>query len=187
VRVQAEIPARTSPDLRAGSLRRCDLEAFERVLGGLDGASAILVSGADREAPAGAVGLATAAAAAGARTVLVECDLAEPRIAEALGLAMAPGLHEHLLGETSAEGILKPVVLAGPGSVRAREPLVCVVAGRPTADGAQLLRSAGFTAAIAGLRAVYDVLVLAGPPLGDPSLDLLDPHVEATVEIAQRS
>lgn len=187
MRVLAEIPARTSPDLRAGSLRRCDLEAFERVLGDLDGARCVLVGETERAAPPAALGLATAAAAAGTRTALLECDLVEPRVADALGLASAPGLHEHLRGEAPAERILKPVVLAGPGSGRATEPLVCVVAGRPAADAAGLLAAPALAGAIAGLRAAYELLVLAGPPLGDDSMGLLAPFAEAMVELAQRS
>jgi Mrp family chromosome partitioning ATPase len=188
VRVLAEIPARTSPDLRAASLRRCDLEAFERVLGDLGGAGSVLVGEANGGGAAfGALGLAAAAAAAGTRTALLECDLAEPRIADLLGLATAPGLHEHLLGEAPAERILRPVVLAGPGSGRAIEPLVCVVAGRPAVDAPTLLAAPALAEAIAGLRAAYELLILAGPPLGDDSVGLLTPFVEAMVELTQRS
>lgn len=187
MRLLAEIPDRTAPDLRAGSLRRRDLEAFERVLGDLAGARSVLVGETERTFPPAALGLATAAAAAGTRTALLECDLVAPRVAEAVGLAAAPGLHEHLRGEASAAAILKPVVLAGPGSERAAEPLVCVVAGRPAADGVELLAAPAFPQAVAGLRAAYDLLVLAGSPLGEDAFELLVPFVEATVEVAQRS
>ena len=187
MRVLAEIPDRMSPDLRAGSLRRRDLEAFERVLGDLAGARVVLVGEAERAASPAALGLATAAAAAGTRTALLECDLAAPRVADAVGLSVAPGLREHLRGEASAAAILKPVVLAGPGSERASEPLVCVVAGRPAADAATLLARRPSPQAVAGLRAAYDLLVLAGPPLGEAAFELVVPFAEATVEIAQRS
>lgn len=189
MRVLAEIPARSSPDLRAGSLRRCDLEEFERVLGDLGDVRCVLVSEAESGVAFGGLGLAAAAAAAGTRTALLECDLAAPRIADQLGLAAAPGLHEHLRGAAAVGPILKPVVLAGPGSSRATEPLVCVVAGRPVPDGTGpgLLASAVFAETVAGLRAAYELLVLAGPPLGDPSLDLIASYAEAQVEIAQRS
>jgi Mrp family chromosome partitioning ATPase len=167
VRVLAEIPARPSADLRTGTLRRCDLEAYGGLLGELRGAGVVLVTGSGAGRREAAVGLATAATAAGTRTALLECDLVEPGLADALGLASAPGLHEYLRGKVAAEAVLKPVVLAGPGSAAATEPLVCVVAGRPSAEGARLFASAAFSQALAGLRAAYDLVVIDGPPLRD--------------------
>lgn len=167
MKVLAEIPARSSPDLRTGTLRRGDLTAFGGLLEKLGGTRSVLMTG---EAPArrqAAAGLAAAAAAAGSRTALLECDLADPGLADALGLANAPGLHEFLRGSAEVEEILKPVVLAGPGSAAATEPLVCVVAGRPSADGARLFASDAFARALSGLRATYDLVVIDGPPLRD--------------------
>jgi Mrp family chromosome partitioning ATPase len=126
-----------------------------------------------------AAGLAAAAAAAGTRTALLECDLGNPGLADALGLANAPGLHELLRGSAEIEEILKPVVLAGPGSAAATEPLVCVVAGRAAGDGQALLASDDFRRVVEGLSASYDLLVIDGPPLADefalrPLLELVD-------------
>jgi Mrp family chromosome partitioning ATPase len=163
VRVLAEIPPRTSPDLRAGTLRRCDLEAYGRLREKLGGARSVLVAGHDAGRWDGAVGLAAAAAAAGIRTALLECELAEPALAEALGLAAAPGLHEYLRGTVDAQRILKPVALAGPGSARASEPLVCVVGGRPSPDASVLLGSERFRHAAASLRDAYELLVIVAP------------------------
>lgn len=164
MRVLAEIPARPS-ELRSGTLRRGDLEAYRGLLDELAGARAVLVVG---EAPArseGALGLATAAAAAGRRTALLECDLAQPSLANALGLASAPGLREYLSGQAEAERILKPVALAGPGSAAARDALVCVVAGRRGDDAAALLGSERFRHALGSLRDAYELLVVDGPPV----------------------
>jgi Mrp family chromosome partitioning ATPase len=171
VRVLAEIPPRTSPELRAGTLRRCDLEAYGDLLDGLGGARAVLVAGYGAGRWDGAVGLAAAAAAGGTRTALLECELAEPALAEALGLSIAPGLHEYLRGAADAQRILKPVALAGPGSARASEPLVCVVGGRPGSEAAALLGSERFRHAAANLRDAYELLVIVAPSLaaGDPS------------------
>jgi Mrp family chromosome partitioning ATPase len=167
VKVLAEIPPRSSPDLRAGTLRRCDLEAYGELRGNLAGARVVLATGAGAPRRSVAVGLAAAAAAAGTRTALLECDLVAPGLADALGLADAPGLHEYLRGAVEAEDILKPVVLAGPGSAAATEPLVCVPAGRPSAEGPRLLASAALTQALAGLRAAYELVVIDGPPPRD--------------------
>jgi Mrp family chromosome partitioning ATPase len=164
VRILAEIPARSSSELRTGTLRRADLAAYAGLLEELSPARSVLFTG---EAPGrreAAVGLAAAAAAAGTRTALLECELVEPGLADALGLAVAPGLHEYLRGTADSGEILKPVALAGPGSAEASEPLVCVVAGPPADDGAALLESERFRHAVSGLRNVYELLVVDGPP-----------------------
>lgn len=167
MKVLAEIPARSSSELRTGTLRRADLAVYGGLLEELRPAPSVLITG---EAPGrreAAAGLAAAAAATGTRTALLECELAEPGLAEALGLAVAPGLHEYLRGTADSGEILKPVALAGPGSAGAREPLVCVVAGRPAEDGAAaLLDSERFRHAVSGLSAAYELLVIDGPPPG---------------------
>jgi len=181
VRVLGEIPA---PDaLPAGTLRRCDQEAFGRLLEELEGARIVLVTGDRARKRTAAVGLAAAAAAAGTCTALLECDLAEPTLAEALGLAAAPGLREHLRGEADAGSILNSVALAGPGSAGAREPLVCVVAGRPASEGAALLASDAFSQATAGLRGAYELVVVEGPPAApaDGSLEAVAALADATL------
>lgn len=166
MRVLAEIPARSSSELRTGTLRRADLAAYGGLLEELSPARSVLVTGEAPGRRGAAAGLAAAAAAAGTRTALLECELVEPGLAEALGLAAAPGLHEYLRGIADSEAILKPVALAGPGSARASEPLVCVVAGRPAGDGAVLLGSERFPQAVTGLTGAYELLVIDGPPPG---------------------
>jgi Mrp family chromosome partitioning ATPase len=182
VKVLAEIPAHADPAPRAGTLRRCDLEAFDVLLAELHGSRSVLVLGDPDRRRAVAVGLATAATAAGTRTALVECDLAEPNLAEALGLAPVPGLHEYIRGEADADGILEPLVLAGPGAQAADGPLVCVVGGRPARDGQALLGSARFRHATAKLRSAYELLVLDGPALDGPNaLAAVVAEADATV------
>jgi Mrp family chromosome partitioning ATPase len=177
------------PD-RPGTLRRRDLEAYGGLLEQLRGSAArtVLMTGSREGRREAAVGLATAAVAAGTRTALLECDLVEPGLADALGLARAPGLHEHLRGGAAAESILVPVVLAGPGSAGATDPLVCVPAGRPSADGPRLFDSSAFVRALAGLRAAHDLVVVDGPPLRDEhSLRALLPLADATIACLGRS
>jgi len=164
VKVLGEIPAAGSEELRAGTLRRRDLKALGLLLDQLAGARTLLVTGEPPRKRALAVGLAAAAAAAGTRTALLECDLTEPSLADALGLATAPGLCEYLRGEVEAGRILRPLVLAGPGAAGAVEPLVCVVAGRPANDGAGLLGSDAFRQAVAGIRDANQLVLVEGPP-----------------------
>lgn len=188
MRVLGEIPARPSSGLRTGTLRRADLKAYGSLLERLHPARSVLVTG---EAPGrreAAAGLAAAAAAAGTSTALLECELAEPGLAEALGLALAPGLHEYLRGTAEVETILRPVVLAGPGSAGVSEPLVCVVAGRPVGDGWALLASERFRQAIEGLRASYELVVIGGPSLHDESaLGAVFRLVDATIACVEAS
>jgi len=188
VKVLAEIPPRSSSDLNTGALRRRDLEAFGGLLEELRGARSVLVTGLAPGRRQAAVGLAAAAAAAGTRTALLECDLVEPGLADALGLANAPGLHEYLRGSADSDSILKPVVLAGPGSTAATEPLVCVVAGRPTSDGPRLFASDAFAQALSGLCAAYDLLVVDGPGLDQwSSLTLVMAHADMTIACLGRA
>ena len=155
--------ARAEGGARPGALRRGDLEALGALLVSLKGPRAVLVTGGEEGKPGVALGLAAAAAATGQRTALLECDLGRPALAEALGLEPAPGLHEYLRSEATAPQILQPAVLAGPSSAGATGPLICVVAGAPTPDGAALLASEGFRHAARKLRGAYDLLVIDGP------------------------
>jgi Mrp family chromosome partitioning ATPase len=183
VKVLAEIPPPAAPAARAGTLRRCDLEAFERLLGELRGSRTVVAIGEPDRRRSVALGLATAAAAAGTRTALIECDLSCPTLAEALGVAVAPGLHEYLRGEAEAGSILEAFVLAGPGAQQAREPLVCVVAGRLAPDGRPLLASERFRQATARLRDAYELVVLEAPSPAswDGALPALAVEADATL------
>ena len=161
--VLAEISGPAAGESRAWSLREADLEALAKPRRRLDDHRLALVVGA--EALAAAIALAGAASAAGRRTALLECDLARPRVAVELGLSPGPGLHEYLRWEATATEILQPLVLAGPAARGATDPLVCVVAGRPAADAATLVKLESFRHALAKLRSAYDLTVVAGPPL----------------------
>lgn len=188
MKVLAEIPAQAGPAPRAGTLRRCDLEAYGALREQLGGSRAVLVLGEPARRREVAIGLAATAAAADTRTALLECDLGRPGIADALGLAPAPGLHEYLRGETESEEILDALVLAGPGAGAATEPLVCVVAGRPAPDASALLGSERFRHAVAKLRSGYELLVLAGPSAEgfDGALGVLTAEADATLACVGR-
>jgi Mrp family chromosome partitioning ATPase len=164
VKALAEIPARSPDEVGAGTLRRQDLKALAELLAELRGP--VLVTGFDGDGTlAVSTGLASVAAAQGIRTALLECDLEAPVLAGALGLSVAPGLHEYLLEEAEAPQILQPLVLAGPASAKANGPLVCVVAGKPAADAARLLGSEGFRHAARRMRHAYELVVVHGPSL----------------------
>jgi Mrp family chromosome partitioning ATPase len=151
---------------RAWSLRRDDLAEMEAALPSLAGHAAVLVAGEGGAPAIAGAALAAAAAASGRRTVLLECDLVRPRLAGLLGLAPAPGLHEYLRWEAQPAEVLQPLALGGPAAAGAAEPLVCIVAGRPAGNPGTLLGLQSFAHMTAKLRAAYDLVVIAGPPVG---------------------
>jgi len=168
VRPIAELRGRSGDAVRAGTLGREDLTALRSLLDTV-GDGVVLVTGAGGGRLAVATGLASAAAASGSRTALVDCDLEDPSLAGALGLAAEPGLHEYLRAAVRAPEILQSLVLAGPASGKATDPLVCIAAGAPAPEGRVPIDSPDFGHAVARLRSGYDLVVLHGPPLGDRS------------------
>jgi receptor protein-tyrosine kinase len=163
----AEISGPAPGEARAWALRRADLDALAAPLRGLD-EHVVVVAG--EQARAAGLALAAAAGAADRRTMLLECDLARPRLAADLGLSPAPGLHEYLRWEATAAEILQPLALAGSRASAASEPLVCVAAGRPAPDPATMLGLQSFRHMAAKLRNAYDLVVLSGPKIdSDPS------------------
>jgi succinoglycan biosynthesis transport protein ExoP len=146
---------------RAWSLGRRDFAGLERALPRLDGRRVVLVSGEGEAPVVAAIALAASAAAAGRRTILVECDLANPSLAAQIGLAAAPGLHEYLRWEAEPREVIQPVALAGPAAGGAGEPLVCVCGGRPATRAETLLGLQSFGHMLAKLRAAYELVVLS--------------------------
>jgi len=152
---------------RAWSLRRTDFAALEQALPRVAGRRVVLVSGEREAAPVAAIALAAAAAASARRTILVECDLAQPRLAAHVGLAAAPGLHEYLRWEAEPADVLQPVALGGPAADGSADALACVCGGRPASKSETLLGLQSFGHMVEKLRSAYELVVLSGPPLVD--------------------
>jgi Mrp family chromosome partitioning ATPase len=163
--VIAEVGAPASSNGRAWGLRRRDLEALEGVREELNGTRAVLVTGEEEATATVAVGLAGVAAAAGVATALIECDVERPRLADELGLAAAPGLHEYLRWEATPPDVVQPLVLAGAAAEGAPAPLACVTAGRRSDRARALLELGSFRHMTTKLREAYELVVLLGPPL----------------------
>lgn len=152
---------------RGWALRREDFEALGEVLGQLDGKRVLAVAGEGEATAVAAIGLASAAAASDRRTIVVECDLARPRLAAQIGLAAAPGLHEYLRWEAEPADVLQPVVLAGSAAAGADEPLVCVCGGRPATKAETLLGLQSFGHMVEKLRGAYELVLLIGASAAD--------------------
>jgi capsular exopolysaccharide synthesis family protein len=123
------------------------------------------------------MGLASASTVAGQRTLLVECDLRRPSFSGRLGIPREPGLTDYLNGRVEPQTVLRTIDLAMPtGANGAAEggsagTLVCISAGSPVANPAELLISARFKDFLAKVSQTYDLVILDGGPM----LSIVDP------------
>ena len=101
-----------------------------------------------------AVHLAHALSELGGRTLVMDCDLHQPSLAETLHLPQVPGLADYLSGRVDLTAILRP------GDFDA------VCAGTECANPLSLLRSRNMQALLEGLRQSYDEILLILPPPG---------------------
>jgi Mrp family chromosome partitioning ATPase len=164
---------------RVWALRGEDLERLGPVRERLGERRTVLISGEGERARPLAIALAATAAGSGLRTALLECELAEPRLAVELGLRPTPGLHEYLRWEATPAEILQPLTLAGPAAREAEHPLACIVAGRPAADPAVLFGLQSFRHMCTKLAHAYDRVIVAGPALEEAP--------EAIAAVAERA
>jgi Mrp family chromosome partitioning ATPase/capsular polysaccharide biosynthesis protein len=166
-----------------GPLAPADQESFRILrqnivyLGAAGSGRTVLVTSAMAEEGKSTVAacLAVATAEAGARTLLVECDLRRPVLAKRFGLRESPGLSDYLTGHASPEQILQPVagiVPRGNGADPAHanghlgaSNLVCITAGTTAPGPAELMASDAFHSFLREVAAVYDSVILDTPPL----------------------
>ena len=184
--VLAEVQGSDRASTRPGALGRAELQAYAELATKLAKTGSVFVTGPEKGQVA--LGLAAAATAEGRRVALLECDLAAPALADRLGLVGSPGLHEYLLDEADAGEILQPLVLAGPASGRATEPLACIVAGEPEPNPVALLDSERCDHAIERLKRAYDLLLIDGPALSEDAdaLRALTEHTAVTIACGKR-
>lgn len=119
--------------------------------------------------------LACALAESGTRTLLVECDMRRPVLAERFGIAQAPGLADYLTGNADPSQILQATPIGvgrqsfnGNGAAaELGDPvdLVCITAGSAVPRPAELLASERFGKFLREVGEVYDVVVLDTAPL----------------------
>jgi polysaccharide biosynthesis transport protein len=153
------------PDGRTWALRRHDYTALTQLLPPLAERRVVAIAGEGETTAVAALAIAAAVSASGRRTILVDCDLAQPRLAAPVGLAAAPGLHEYLRWEAEPQEILQPVVLAGSATASAADPLICVCGGRPASKAETLLGLQSFAHMVEKLRAAYELTLLLAPPV----------------------
>jgi polysaccharide biosynthesis transport protein len=167
-------------------MRAEDFEAFRVLrtnLGYLKkgGPRTLLVTSANPEEGKSTVSiaLASAAAIAGQRVLLVETDLRRPCFARRLEIKPNPGLTDYLQGQASPAEILQTLELSEPptlatgngvrpqsdqGAAKSRT-LVCITAGTQTAVGAELLQGERFADFLAKVARAYDLVILDTSPM----------------------
>jgi Mrp family chromosome partitioning ATPase/capsular polysaccharide biosynthesis protein len=122
--------------------------------------------------------LAMANAAAGKRTLLVECDLRRRVLADRFGIDEAPGLSDYLAGRNAPADVLQRVSVPGATvehgidvawaeAENGSEPqsLVCITAGSAPPRPADVLSSGRFAAFLEQVAKVYERVIIDSPPL----------------------
>lgn len=102
-----------------------------------------------------AISLARAAAQAGERVMLIDCDVRMPTLAQAFKASSSVGLLEVLSGAVDRSQIIQRDYAS---------PLDFIAAGAVSANSAKLLMSDAMVELIRGLRREYDLIVLDSPP-----------------------
>ena len=155
-------------DLEAARIIRTNLDALDRD----DSIRSLVVTsplpGEGKSTVA--MALAWASAIAGKLTLLVECDLRRSVLAERLGLHPTPGLTDAMLGKAEPKDVLQAVdlgVAAGDGgtTISGASRFVCITAGTPVGDPAEVLASKPFAQFLDQVRGAYDLVVLDTSPL----------------------
>lgn len=163
----SDVSAASEPAIEAGRILRTKLEFLD-----IDQpASVVLVTSSTTGEGKStvAMALAVASALAGRRTLLLECDLRRPVLAERSGLEPVPGLSDLLVGDADEADVLRAVEVGGPARVNGAAPtrvsLHCVTAGTPAPQPAELLASRRFAERLEELSAAHDLTVIDAPPL----------------------
>ena len=130
-----------------------------------------------------AAGYAYVAAAAGRRTLLVDCDFRKPVLSDRFGLSPTPGLHDYLVGEATREEIIRFVeVHRADGD----HMLNVIPAGRQLYDPAEMIGSEAFRRFVDEVSSFYDLVVFDSAPLLPVSDTLqLILHVDAVLLCAR--
>jgi polysaccharide biosynthesis transport protein len=105
-----------------------------------------------------AIGLATSLAQAGGRVILIEADLRRPTIASSLGIQVARGVEQVLIGESDMNSALQSVTIDGV-------PLRVLAAARSGAQVADRLSVAVARHLIQSAKRQADFVVIDSPPL----------------------
>ncbi len=107
-------------------------------------------------------------AASGARVVVVEADMRNPRLARQHGLAVGPGLAELLTNQVSLDEAIQErrFVVGSNSKGQGERELDAIVAGANPPNPAELIESAAMGKVLDELSERYDLVVIDSPPTG---------------------
>lgn len=144
-------------------------------------ATVLLVSArVDEGTTTTALSLARCHARAGGHPLLIDCDLAEPRLHTLTGATDGEGLAEVLRGERTLDEVLRRDERSGARFVTAG------IAGNAGADAGGLLASDAMRSLTREVAADYDMVILDGPPvLAGPDARALAQIADGTVLLAR--
>ncbi len=104
------------------------------------------------------VNLAIAMARRGKRTLIIDCDLRNPSVAEAFGIENGTGVAEYLEKKAPMQSVIKPSGVKN---------LYVVTAGNASGeDTVEHLSDRGFRVLIDSCKGVFDMVILDTPPCG---------------------
>jgi capsular exopolysaccharide synthesis family protein len=113
------------------------------------------------------VSLGTVLAQAGARTLIIDCDLRRPRIGKAFGVRAAAGLTNVLLGDVRVEDVVQTTEVPN---------LSLLTSGPIPPNPAELLDGEHFRRLLDYLSEHYDRVLIDSPP----AVPVTDPAILAT-------
>ena len=123
-----------------------------------------------------AAGLARAAASAGVRALLLECDLRKPSMAERFGLTSSEGLSDVLAGTVNASSAVREIGSGGTLDV--------LPAGTATTNPVALLEGDAMRLLLAWATGSYELIVLDAPALSVPDVFTLARQVDGVLAVA---
>ena len=103
-----------------------------------------------------AINIAISFGQVGKKSVILDCDMRLPTVASKLGVKGAPGLSDFLAGQVDIQQILYKVP---------EQPINMIPAGNIPPDPTALLQSSRMESLVAGLRKVYDYVIIDLPPV----------------------
>jgi capsular exopolysaccharide synthesis family protein len=125
-----------------------------------------------------ALAIATSAAKAGQKCILVECDVLRPSLGQAIGAsAGGPGLGDFFTGDAKIPDLVR---------IDPRSGAHYIVAGKNPGDASDMLTGPAMKQLVAVLRRVYDLVVLDSPPVLPVSDSLvLQRHADETLYLVR--
>jgi capsular exopolysaccharide synthesis family protein len=109
-----------------------------------------------------AAGYAYASAAAGHRTLLVDCDLRRPVLGDRFGVEAAPGLSDVLAGNVELADALRSIPVH---SAESADPLSLIPAGASVFQPSEMIGSDRFARFLDEVEKTYDAVVFDSAPL----------------------